>query len=792
MILLFLPISALADHTYGGYISFRTTDAQNGIYGFSMRLYIDFNTLGYATRLLESTPLKLSIYRKKDNTFLRTVTIRYKSKKKVVFENVACATSQNFNIMVYNYSDDNIRLDPNDFADPDGYYISFDNCCRNSALNNIVNPGRTSIVFYTEIPALKLNGVNREYNSPDFEILNGDFVCVGRDFNYLFAANSNSGGELKYKMEIPYRGISTYDSSLVLDSPGPYRNVEYAAGFTEAKPFGPGGRTPTIDKNTGLIYLNSRTVGLFVFSVVVEDYVDGVLLGRVKHDFQLPVIECDITKPPKPAVSHEGLVLSELDFCPGDEITLDVETENEADFFYQWQRDGINIDSARGLSLISSEEGEYRVIKSFKDRCADDIASDELLLKAAIPQPEIITNNPVICNDEDIVLEVKEESDFEFEWFSEGVPVGKGNSITINQDGWYSVLADKIGSACVSAEDSVFVESKISQMLPEPQLNYLACSGDSVLLETLEGTLLNYSWKRGNDIIGDKDKVWIRTSGTYNVFVTDENNCKQKSSDYLVDITDFPTIVFDSIGVACLSSGRPFVNLSASPAGGIFEGLGVQGNKFYPDIASAGIHEISYTFSAGPNCKATEKQKVEVLPSVDLSIDPPKAKIKIGDTLTLSAISSNGDLSYHWHPDLYLDGHNEPTVKASPTENITYKLTAVTKEGCDIEVEVEIEVVDPTNSDEFLFIPTAFSPNNDGINDDYVINFPFDTDLEILIYDRWGNLVFQTKDIDVSWNGTYLNRGKKPMPFGNYTGKLKYRNKEDELVGKQFSVFLMR
>ena len=67
--------------------------------------------------------------------------------------------------------------------------------------------------------------------------------------------------------------------------------------------------------------------------------------------------------------------------------------------------------------------------------------------------------------------------------------------------------------------------------------------------------------------------------------------------------------------------------------------------------------------------------------------------------------------------------------------------------------EISERLVEP-----FLF-PTAFSPNGDGINDEFgLIQFGAVTDLRLAVYNRWGNLVFETNDISEKWNGEINDR----------------------------------
>jgi len=96
-----------------------------------------------------------------------------------------------------------------------------------------------------------------------------------------------------------------------------------------------------------------------------------------------------------------------------------------------------------------------------------------------------------------------------------------------------------------------------------------------------------------------------------------------------------------------------------------------------------------------------------------------------------------------------------------------YELTATDQYGCQFTNSFVVEETCPLN----LFVPNTFTPNNDGINDVFIPVFEGVKliDYEVKLYDRWGTLVFESKDPSIGWDGT--SNGKK-LPSGYYAGNV--------------------
>ncbi len=119
-------------------------------------------------------------------------------------------------------------------------------------------------------------------------------------------------------------------------------------------------------------------------------------------------------------------------------------------------------------------------------------------------------------------------------------------------------------------------------------------------------------------------------------------------------------------------------------------------------------------------------------------------------------IGNNNPLykSWIWSPANYLDNPSSATPMASPTNDITYYVSAIDTLGNVDEDTITVSVID-CDTTMALFIPNAFTPNADGLNDVFIYgNNELFTDIKTLIYNRWGELVYSSNTYE-PWNGKF-------------------------------------
>ena len=167
----------------------------------------------------------------------------------------------------------------------------------------------------------------------------------------------------------------------------------------------------------------------------------------------------------------------------------------------------------------------------------------------------------------------------------------------------------------------------------------------------------------------------------------------------------------------------------------------------------------------------------------------PLPNISAGPDTTIAVETSvvldgSGGVSYVWNPPTGLDCFTCEDPVASPVVNTIYTLTGMDANGC-INTDwmyVEVEYLP-------LFIPTAFSPNGDDINEILYVRGAGITSLNLIVYDRWGTLIFQSQSRDKGWDGTFNG---KPAEAGVYTYQLSATRGNGDLVEMKGNVTLFR
>jgi gliding motility-associated-like protein len=179
------------------------------------------------------------------------------------------------------------------------------------------------------------------------------------------------------------------------------------------------------------------------------------------------------------------------------------------------------------------------------------------------------------------------------------------------------------------------------------------------------------------------------------------------------------------------------------------------------------------TGSSALGCIGSATTQVDVIPSPTITVSQiPSGILKIGDVVQLNASSSANN--YRWSPVSFLSCTNCANPNASPSVTTQYCLTS-DNATCTNSICITVEVDTPCATNETLELPNAFSPNGDGINDEYCLQGWNDCleSFSISIFNRWGEKVFTTTDPSFCWDGKLLGKLCDPAVFTYYaTAKL--------------------
>jgi len=294
---------------------------------------------------------------------------------------------------------------------------------------------------------------------------------------------------------------------------------------------------------------------------------------------------------------------------------------------------------------------------------------------------------------------------------------------------------------------------------PEP-INFdvsgsLCRDGQSTL--SLNG-FLNYEWSNN----ATSSSITVTEAGTYDVTIIDNNGCTNSSSIEM--LLDELNVDITSIDVNCLDERS-----------GVIEVLNVQGGMgpyLYSINSSplqsevlfgaleAGSYEVSVEDIEGCAYSETITINPPTLPLINLGVDE---ELNLGDSLDITPQLSNSDVSIQWLPNTYLDCDTCINVTSKPFEMVTYTALITDDDGCTALDTITLSVDRRSK----VYIPNAFSPNNDGNNDLFSVytDASIQSIIQFEVFDRWGNKVFSLDSTTKAWNGTY--RGEN-APTGVY------------------------
>jgi hypothetical protein len=243
------------------------------------------------------------IFRKRDNALMMDVYLPFTSQTPVEYTQPACSNGEIVTTRILYTTV--VTLSPQQFSDAQGYYLSWERCCRNYDITNIysdnpvLGPQYAGQTFYLEFPPVVKNGETFINSSPRlFPPLN-DYACPYRPYYVDFAGVDDDGDSLAYSIVTPLNTI-TADALPLPDRrprPRPYPMVTYRPPFNNANILG--GMPDLRISEDGLLTVTPTWTGLFVFAVRCEEYRDGIKIGELRRDFQMLVVDgCAPAEPP--------------------------------------------------------------------------------------------------------------------------------------------------------------------------------------------------------------------------------------------------------------------------------------------------------------------------------------------------------------------------------------------------------------------------------------------------------------------------------------------------------------
>jgi len=426
-------------------------------------------------------------------------------------------------------------------------------------------------------------------------------------------------------------------------------------------------------------------------------------------------------------------------------------------YSYNWEQQGFT----SGNSLTNLSVGNYSVVVRDDNDCETplDIPVRELEL---ILDPSVTALQPPSCfGFSDGSIEVVVDNGlgpYEYDWM-DGRGFRDENSLRGLSSGVYEV--EVLDANLCRGTFNFNMEDPPALILDFDVID-ATCNGveDGEATAVASGGVggFSYTWSTGQ-----RDSLAASLeAGVYNVTVLDANQCSIEGSVTIgqPDVTSIE--VTDVVDARCF--GEPSGQVSVAGIGGNPPyAFSLDGLSFQPENTFVNLPAGDYTIVLTDALGCSEAVTVEVGQPAPLIVDAGADQtIKLGFETRLRAIPNDPGVSYQWSPPDALSCIDCPNPVASPLAPTPYTVTVVDQRGCSTMDSLLVDVL----LDRPVYIPNAFSPNGDGLNDYFTLfsGPAAEQILSLRIFDRWGELIFEGENIPLNeesaaWDGTF--RGQK-------------------------------
>lgn len=281
------------------------------------------------------------------------------------------------------------------------------------------------------------------------------------------------------------------------------------------------------------------------------------------------------------------------------------------------------------------------------------------------------------------------------------------------------------------------------------------CLGDSTLLF---GTgAATYFWDNN---VTDNTYDTPAVTTTYHVLGLNQFNCADTAS-IVITVNNLPNVVANTTANAVCEGDA--VTLFGAGADTYVWDLGVTDNiSFVPSVSL--MYHVTGTDVNG--CENTDSVFVEVYPALTVSVGPdtvtcPQDPVTITTDSTFSA--------YDWS-----NGSNSQTIVS--TYPGTYSVVVTDQYGCTYTDAMVVTF--STECYPSIYVPNTFTPDGNEFNNTLIVRGDYIENFEMWIYDRWGNLLYHSQDMDATWDGA--NSLGQPMKSGTYVYKILYSIEDEE------------
>ncbi|MEQ8324604.1 MAG: PKD domain-containing protein [Vicingaceae bacterium] len=407
------------------------------------------------------------------------------------------------------------------------------------------------------------------------------------------------------------------------------------------------------------------------------------------------------------------------------------------------------------------------------------------------PYGELLLSPDTICRGDSVTFEMVNDTGVTlFAWdFGDGTdtslisPVSHRYNDSVGFVFPNLVLTDTAHGCAKTFEDTLYIFETIADFSYTDSLGCVSYNPAIVNTSTFANT---FFWDFGNGNIsnGRNPSVTYTEPGVYPVVLGVSNavGCTDtlRQNFYVFPLPEAyaenDTLICEGDTVQLFASGG--VQYSWSPPAYL-------SNSFIFDPLAFPVNSGAYSVAVTDTNNCTDVATITILVQNPIYVNLPDLSLIIGDTVTL--LKGNPAWKYRWEPPLGLSCDSCPNPLLTALESGTYSVTITDTNGCfEATTLFNLEVVKEYSLD----VPAAFTPNGDGVNDViYARGWGLKELQTFKIYNRWGELLFESNELSQGWDGTYKGQLQGVETYVYYVEGLSY---SDVVLKKKGTINLLR
>jgi len=499
--------NAKASHIVGGELNYDYKG--NNKYRIRLQLYVDCQN-GFPTAIAQDITARIAVFGKNNNQLISNLSFEIKRNApiRVSKTNYNCIEiSPNACVDAYLY--DTIITLP---KRAEGYVLSFQRCCRNNTILNLISPEATGANIWTFVNDLDTIVQN---STPVFKNLPPNFLCTNTPLIFDHSAIDADGDSLVYEFFHPFLAATVGNprpTYIQYEKP-PFSLVNFSSAYNFINPIN-SSPNATINKKTGLLTITPTLSGQFVIGIIVKEYRNGNFIGFTQRDYQFNIQNC---------VFKTVSAFTTPEINCDKQVTLNNNSQNAQRYFWDFGDSAVQTDTSSKKigSYTYSKIGFYNIkLKVFNGNCIDSIIKTiEIYDKIPfhLPSDTLLCKGATLLLKPDIFY-----TKTNYLWSTGSID----STLIVNAAGEYWLKIQRIN--CITFDTiNVFYDSIVVELMADTlkcdykTLNY---SGKVYV----NGNYKSINWQSFPNQINkdfDLDSFSVSKKGLFVIFGNNSNNC---------------------------------------------------------------------------------------------------------------------------------------------------------------------------------------------------------------------------------------------------------------------------